>query len=150
MILAARCGEVLRLAPTGVGGGVPDRLLTAALVAATAAVAAAPASTRRAWVDRSPRIILGHVLVKYAIRLWRVGHFAETYDVDGEVRRKYDFNSFRKNNLTRLRKFLNEAVVDQIPLLTELQRRGDRAHHLEVDERNALLENCDASSQAQV
>ena len=91
LILAARCGEVCRLAPTGVGGGVLDRLLTAALVAATAAFAAAPASKRRAWVDRSPRIILGHVLVKYAIRLWRVGHFAETYDVDGEVRRIYEF-----------------------------------------------------------
>lgn len=39
-----------------------------------------------------------------------------------DVRRKYDLNSYRKGNLLRLRKFLNEVVVDQIPVLGALHR----------------------------
>ena len=44
---------------------------------------------------------------------------------DPTVRRRYQFNSFRKNVLLRLRGFLHESVVDQIPVLTELQRALD-------------------------
>lgn len=39
-----------------------------------------------------------------------------------DVRRKYDLNSYRKGNLLRLRRFLNEVVVDQIPVLGALHR----------------------------
>lgn len=39
-----------------------------------------------------------------------------------DVRRKYDLNSYRKGNLLRLRKFMNEVVVDQIPVLGALHR----------------------------
>lgn len=39
-----------------------------------------------------------------------------------DVRRKYDLNSYRRGNLLRLRKFLNEVVVDQIPVLGALHR----------------------------
>ena len=45
--------------------------------------------------------------------------------VDGSVRSKYALTSFRRNQLLRLRGFLNEATVDQIPVLTELQRAMD-------------------------
>ena len=41
------------------------------------------------------------------------------------IRRRYQFNSYRKNVLLRLRGFLNEKVVDQIPILTDLQRALD-------------------------
>ena len=34
--------------------------------------------------------------------------------VDGDVRRKYGLTSFRRNQLLRLRGFLNEATVDQV------------------------------------
>jgi hypothetical protein len=36
--------------------------------------------------------------------------------VDGSVRSKYALTSFRRNQLLRLRGFLNEATVDQVPL----------------------------------
>jgi hypothetical protein len=45
--------------------------------------------------------------------------------VDASVRSKYALTSFRRNQLLRLRGFLNEATVDQIPVLTELQRAMD-------------------------
>ena len=39
-----------------------------------------------------------------------------------DVRSKYELTSYRKNNLLRLRKFLNETVIDQIPVLGNLLR----------------------------
>ncbi|XP_038666667.1 zinc finger MYND domain-containing protein 10 isoform X2 [Scyliorhinus canicula] len=35
---------------------------------------------------------------------------------------KYDFNNFNKNQLLKLRSFLTEVVIDQLPNLVELQR----------------------------
>lgn len=42
--------------------------------------------------------------------------------MDGEVRKKYDLNDYRKNNLLRLRKFMNEHLLDQIPSLVQMFR----------------------------
>ena len=39
-----------------------------------------------------------------------------------DVRSKYELSSFRKQNLLRIRKFINEVVTDQIPVLGELLR----------------------------
>ena len=36
--------------------------------------------------------------------------------------RKYEITSFRKNNLLRLRKYLNESLVDQLPVLGGMLR----------------------------
>ena len=41
------------------------------------------------------------------------------------VRRRYQFNSFRKNAILRVRKFLHETTVDQIPILVDLMRSLD-------------------------
>ena len=40
----------------------------------------------------------------------------------GESGRKYEVTSFRKQNLLRLRKFMNEVLLDQLPMLTEMLR----------------------------
>jgi zinc finger MYND domain-containing protein 10 len=40
----------------------------------------------------------------------------------GEAQRKYEITTFRKSNLLRLRKFMNEVLLDQIPVLTEMLR----------------------------
>jgi len=42
--------------------------------------------------------------------------------MDGENRRRYDMTNIRKDNLLKLRRFLNEVIFDQIPPLTELLR----------------------------
>jgi len=44
---------------------------------------------------------------------------------DKEVRKRYQFNTFRKNTVLRVRKFLHETTVDQIPILCDLQRTLD-------------------------
>jgi hypothetical protein len=42
--------------------------------------------------------------------------------MDVECRRKYEFNEFRKGNILRLKKYMNELLLDQIPLLNEMLR----------------------------
>lgn len=42
--------------------------------------------------------------------------------MDQECRSRYELTSFRKENLLRLRRFINEVVVDQLPPLTNLHR----------------------------
>lgn len=42
--------------------------------------------------------------------------------MDDECRRKYQWSTFNKNELLRLRGFFNDVVVDQIPMLTEMRR----------------------------
>ena len=40
----------------------------------------------------------------------------------GEAQRKYEVTTFRKSNLLSLKKFMNEVLIDQIPVLTEMLR----------------------------
>eukprot|EP00747_Dinoflagellata_sp_TGD_P183381 gnl/TRDRNA2_/TRDRNA2_38216_c0_seq1.p1 gnl/TRDRNA2_/TRDRNA2_38216_c0~~gnl/TRDRNA2_/TRDRNA2_38216_c0_seq1.p1 ORF type:complete len:625 (+),score=148.44 gnl/TRDRNA2_/TRDRNA2_38216_c0_seq1:84-1958(+) len=42
--------------------------------------------------------------------------------MDSECRARYDMSNFRRENLLRLRRFMNEVVVDQLPPLTNLHR----------------------------
>eukprot|EP00750_Incisomonas_marina_P002104 INCI12085.1.p1 GENE.INCI12085.1~~INCI12085.1.p1 ORF type:complete len:658 (-),score=153.55 INCI12085.1:14-1987(-) len=44
---------------------------------------------------------------------------------DGECRKFYTFNTFRKDQLLRVRKYLNESLKDQLPVLAEVQRYMD-------------------------
>ena len=37
-------------------------------------------------------------------------------------RARYELSSFRRENLLRLRRYINEVVVDQLPPLTNLHR----------------------------
>jgi len=39
-----------------------------------------------------------------------------------EAQRKYEFNSYRKTQLLKLRRYLHELLLDQLPYLSELQR----------------------------
>jgi len=42
--------------------------------------------------------------------------------LSSDSNRKYEVTSFRKANLLRLRKYLNEVTLDQMPILTNLLR----------------------------
>lgn len=42
--------------------------------------------------------------------------------MDSECRKRYELTSFRRENLLRLRRFINDVVVDQLPPLTNLHR----------------------------
>lgn len=39
-----------------------------------------------------------------------------------DTQRKYEITTFRKSNLLRLRKFMNEVLIDQLPVLTQMLR----------------------------
>lgn len=39
-----------------------------------------------------------------------------------ECRRRYHFNSMRKGNILRVRKYLNDVLLDQLPVLADVQR----------------------------
>lgn len=40
-----------------------------------------------------------------------------------ECRKRYHFNSMRKNNILRARKYLNDVLLDQLPVLAAVQRQ---------------------------
>ena len=40
----------------------------------------------------------------------------------GDSSRKYEMTSFRKSNLLRLRKYMNEVLLDQLPMLNDMLR----------------------------
>jgi hypothetical protein len=42
--------------------------------------------------------------------------------MDAECRARYELSSFRRENLLKLRRYINEVVVDQLPPLTNLHR----------------------------
>ena len=39
-----------------------------------------------------------------------------------EANRKYEITTFRKSNLLRLRKYINESLLDQLPMLGQMLR----------------------------
>mmetsp|Transcript_11111 Transcript_11111/g.31439 ORF Transcript_11111/g.31439 Transcript_11111/m.31439 type:complete len:658 (-) Transcript_11111:1406-3379(-) len=45
--------------------------------------------------------------------------------VDPAFREKYEFNDFRKDSLHSLRRYMNELLFDQLPVLKDLQRSVD-------------------------
>ncbi|EGD72471.1 hypothetical protein PTSG_11593 [Salpingoeca rosetta] len=58
-------------------------------------------------------------LSKYEAQVWLALY---NLLMEPECRRKYQFNTYNKNQILRLRAFLNDVILDQIPPLTELRR----------------------------
>ena len=42
--------------------------------------------------------------------------------MEPSIRSKYAFTEYRKSNLLRLKKYMNELLIDQIPILTPMLR----------------------------
>lgn len=53
---------------------------------------------------------------------------------NGECRSRYHFNSFRKAQILRLRKYLNDVMLDQLPVLADVQRYMDELTIMTVPE----------------
>jgi hypothetical protein len=62
---------------------------------------------------------------------------------DGEARKRYHFNSFRKEQVLRVRKYLNDVMLDQLPILADVQRYMDELTIMQAPpathSKNALL-----------
>ena len=59
-----------------------------------------------------------------------------------EANRKYEVTTFRKQNLLRIRKYMNETLLDQLPMLSQMLRSleemsmmGDNA----IAEKNSFI-----------
>jgi zinc finger MYND domain-containing protein 10 len=50
---------------------------------------------------------------------------------DRDCRTKYQYNRFRKEQVMRVKKYLNEVLVDQLPVLTDLQRLVEELSFIE-------------------
>lgn len=56
---------------------------------------------------------------------------------NNEVRKRYHFNSFRKGQLLRARKYMNEVLLDQLPVLADVQRFIDELALMDVSQPTA-------------
>jgi len=57
-----------------------------------------------------------------------------------ETQKRYAFDSFRKSTLLRARRFVNDVLLDQIPMLAELQRFMDQLALVDAPQPTALAE----------
>jgi len=84
------------------------------------------------WVDYAPADLL--TLTKTEGQLWlALFHII----CNNEIRKRYHFNSFRKGQLLRARKYINEVLLDQLPVLADVQRFMDELSLMEVPEPTA-------------
>jgi zinc finger MYND domain-containing protein 10 len=62
--------------------------------------------------------------------------------LSSDTNRKYEVTTFRKANLLRLRKYLNETTLDQMPILTNLLRALEELSMMQeptVAQRNSFI-----------
>lgn len=72
--------------------------------------------------DQKWSVILPHErgkLTKIEAQVWLTVY---NMFMTSDTSRKYEITSFRKQNLLRLRKFMNEPLLDQLPMLTDMLR----------------------------
>jgi hypothetical protein len=62
---------------------------------------------------------------------------ADAFLRGAQVRQRYHFNSFRKGQLLRVRKYLNDVMLDQLPFLADVQRFIDELTVADVPEPTA-------------
>lgn len=55
-----------------------------------------------------------------------------------EFRERYHLNTFRKGQLLRVRKYLNEILLDQLPILADIQRYMDELAIMEVPDMHSV------------
>ena len=72
------------------------------------------------WSDVAPANLMK--LTKLEGQLWLA-----LYNLlcDKEFRQRYYFNTHRKDSLLRVRKYINDVLVDQLPMLADVQRYMD-------------------------
>uniref|UniRef100_A0A7S2LHJ0 Uncharacterized protein n=1 Tax=Leptocylindrus danicus TaxID=163516 RepID=A0A7S2LHJ0_9STRA len=81
------------------------------------------------WTQVPPSELLQ--CTKCEAQCWFTVYFLTCSD---QCRKQYGLNAFRKGQLLRLRKYLNEVMLDQLPVLTDLTRYIDELSLLNVPE----------------
>merc|ERR1719446_460372 len=70
-------------------------------------------------------------LNKYQAQVWLAIY---NMVMEPAMRQKYDINSYRKNVLVDLRKYFNTALIDQLPVLGDLQRTVEELNMMQPQE----------------
>merc|ERR1711988_1538150 len=70
-------------------------------------------------------------LNKYQAQVWLAIY---NMVMEPAMRQKYDINSYRKNVLVDLRKYFNTALIDQLPVLGDLQRTIEELNMMNAQE----------------
>jgi hypothetical protein len=76
-----------------------------------------------AWVEVPPDDLLK--VTQYEAQVWLA---VNNLVVDPECRKKYEYNSFRKDTVMKLKRFMNEVLIDQIHVLVDLHRCVEELH----------------------
>lgn len=74
-------------------------------------------------------------LTKFEAQTWLSLYYLTMHP---EVRKRYGFDSHRKQTLLKARRFINAVLLDQLPILAELQRFVDELSIADVPEPTAL------------
>jgi hypothetical protein len=74
------------------------------------------------WVDVEPRDLLK--LTRLEAQPWLTMH---ALLLEPDLRKKYPYDGSRRSQTSRARKFLNEILLDQLPILADLQRFMDES-----------------------
>lgn len=77
-------------------------------------------------------------LTKYEGQPWLMLFHLMTKE---NFRERYHLNTFRKSQLLRVRKYLNEVMLDQMPILADIQRYMDELQLTEVPEPQSVQDN---------
>lgn len=85
------------------------------------------------WTEVKPIDLLK--VTKLEGQPWLAVYYLLAKDV---FRERYYLNSFRKNQLLRVRKYINELMLDQLPFLADIQRYMDELSVTEVPEPTSL------------
>ncbi|KAJ1447044.1 hypothetical protein M885DRAFT_472257 [Pelagophyceae sp. CCMP2097] len=89
-----------------------------------------------AWARLSPDRLLE--VTKIEAQAWlALYHLA----MHPEVRKRYGFDAYRKQSLLRARRFINDVLLDQLPLLADLQRFMDELAIVDTPEPTALAQS---------
>jgi hypothetical protein len=79
------------------------------------------------WVDTKPIDLL--TITKLEGQPWLMLYHLLAKEI---FRERYHLNSFRKGQLLRVRKYLNEVLLDQLPILADIQRYMDELAIIDV------------------
>jgi len=82
---------------------------------------------RGRWDVVEPENLL--TLTKHEAQVWLI-----LYNLlcEGKCRKAYAFSTHRKNSILRVRKYMNEVLLDQLPILKHVQRYFDELTIMEV------------------
>jgi len=80
-----------------------------------------------AWIEKSAKDMLA--LTSIEAELWLIVY---NLTMDKECQKKYKFNEMRQNEIMKLKRFMNNTLIDQLPVLTGFHRFLEQLSFMEI------------------